>query len=67
MLQSPINLGRTGFRPMFRLDDVNPCPGCGKSNWYVGRTTAECAFCGSALPLAEASGAPRRGWARAAC
>jgi hypothetical protein len=67
MLQLPIQLGRTGFRPSFRLDQANPCPGCGKSNWYVGRATAECAFCGSALPIAETSGAPHRGWARAAC
>lgn len=27
------------------------CPGCGRSNWLVGRQTAECAFCAVALPL----------------
>lgn len=31
--------------------DVPPCPGCSRTNWLVGRTTAECAFCGMALPL----------------
>jgi hypothetical protein len=30
------------------------CPGCSHSNWLVGRITAECAFCGTALPRAEA-------------
>jgi hypothetical protein len=30
------------------------CPGCGRSNWHVGRATAECAFCATALPLPEA-------------
>lgn len=29
------------------------CLGCGRSAWLVCRTTAECAFCGSALPLAS--------------
>jgi hypothetical protein len=31
--------------------EVNHCPGCGRSQWLVGRTTAECAFCATALPL----------------
>lgn len=54
MLHSPIKLGRSGYRPSYRVDDVNRCPGCGGSQWFVGRMTAECAFCGSALPIAEA-------------
>lgn len=29
------------------------CPGCSYSNWYVGRITAECAFCGTALLLSH--------------
>jgi hypothetical protein len=40
-----------GFRPVYREDDDNACPGCGMSQWLVGRITAECAFCGTALPL----------------
>lgn len=28
------------------------CPGCGESQWYVGRFSAECAVCALALPLA---------------
>lgn len=28
------------------------CPGCSRANWYVGRTLAECGFCGTAVPLA---------------
>lgn len=28
------------------------CPGCSRSHWYVGRMMAECAFCGTAIPLA---------------
>jgi hypothetical protein len=34
---------------------VNHCPGCGRIQWLIGRVSAECAFCGTALPLAEAS------------
>lgn len=33
--------------------DTNHCPGCGRSQWIIGRTTAECAFCSTAIPLAE--------------
>ena len=27
------------------------CPGCGQTQWIIGRMVAECAFCGTALPL----------------
>jgi hypothetical protein len=27
------------------------CPGCSHSNWHIGLSTAECAFCATALPL----------------
>jgi hypothetical protein len=37
----------------YRKNEANHCPGCGRSQWIVGRTTAECAFCSTALPLAE--------------
>ncbi|MDB5697891.1 MAG: hypothetical protein JWN69_695 [Alphaproteobacteria bacterium] len=42
-----------GFRIMYHLDQVNRCPGCSRTHWYVGRLMAECAFCATALPLAE--------------
>ncbi|WP_448664423.1 hypothetical protein ACG3SL_07025 [Sphingomonas sp. CJ20] len=38
-------------RVAYRPHEANHCPGCGQSHWMVGRTTAECAFCGTALPL----------------
>ena len=31
------------------------CPGCGRGHWYIGRIMAECAFCGTALPLENAA------------
>ena len=40
-----------GYRVSFRPHEHNSCPGCGKSNWMVGRMTAECALCATALPL----------------
>jgi hypothetical protein len=40
-----------GYRIAFHNDGPNHCPSCGKSNWIVGRMTAECAFCATALPL----------------
>jgi hypothetical protein len=43
-----------GYQVLFRSDEHNHCPGCGHSQWFVGRATAECAFCGTALPLDNA-------------
>lgn len=46
---------KRGYGAMYREDAVNRCPGCGRTHWYVGRVSAECAFCATALPLSEAS------------
>jgi hypothetical protein len=43
-----------GYQVLFRPNEANHCPGCGRAQWLVGRLLAECAFCGTALPLAEA-------------
>lgn len=40
----------------YRPGSANHCPACARSHWLIGRATAECAFCGTALPLAV--GAP---------
>jgi hypothetical protein len=40
-----------GFRLVYHDDHANPCPGCGMSQWLVGRVSAQCAFCATALPL----------------
>lgn len=44
-----------GYHAVYREHDVNHCPGCGRTHWIIGRMSAECAFCTTALPLAEAS------------
>jgi hypothetical protein len=44
-----------GYHAVYRENDVNHCPGCGRTHWIIGRVSAECAFCSTALPLAEAS------------
>lgn len=41
--------------PTYRSGEVNRCPGCGRTHWYVGRVLAECGFCATALPLQDAS------------
>ena len=43
-----------GHHVVYRLNETNRCPGCGREQWLVGRITAECAFCGTAVALAEA-------------
>ena len=44
-----------GYHAVYREQGVNHCPGCGRTHWLIGRVSAECAFCSTALPLAEAS------------
>ena len=47
-----------GYHAVYRENQVNHCPGCGRTHWYVGRTLAECGFCATALPLSESFGRP---------
>lgn len=57
---SALNKGRAAFDPnqrgyhaVYRENQVNYCPGCGRTHWMIGRLLAECAFCATALPLSE--------------
>ena len=47
-------LANRGHHIVYRANESNRCPGCGRSHWYIGRISAECGFCGAAVPLAEA-------------
>lgn len=53
----PARLSR-GFVPIYHQDTVNHCPSCGHKHWHIGRSTAECAFCETALPLAMVAAQP---------
>ena len=44
-----------GYHMVDRDHESNRCPGCGRAHWYIGRVMAECAFCGTALPLENAA------------
>jgi hypothetical protein len=44
--------------PLYHQDTVNHCPACGRTHWHIGRSTAECAFCATALPLAMVAAQP---------
>jgi hypothetical protein len=48
------DLSARGHHVVYRTNESNRCPGCGRAQWYVGRVTAECGFCGTAVALAEA-------------
>jgi hypothetical protein len=59
---SPIQSHRKAFNPssrgyhaVYHDGEINHCPGCGRTHWLIGRVSAECAFCSTALPLKEAS------------
>jgi hypothetical protein len=47
------NPARRGFYAVYRAGETNNCPGCGRTHWHIGRISAECAFCSTALPLEE--------------
>jgi hypothetical protein len=49
----PADPALRGFHILYRRDEINHCPGCGRTHWYVGRLSAECGFCGTALALAD--------------
>jgi hypothetical protein len=49
------SLAKRGHHIVYRANESNHCPGCGRSHWYIGRISAECGFCGTAVPLAETS------------
>jgi hypothetical protein len=49
----PHDPARRGYHVVYRPNETNHCPGCGRSHWYVGRFSAECGFCATALPLVE--------------
>jgi len=48
-------LAQRGHHIVYRANESNHCPGCGRQHWHIGRITAECGFCGTAVPLAETS------------
>ncbi|MCD2323707.1 hypothetical protein LQ953_06725 [Sphingomonas sp. IC-56] len=50
-----IRQAHSGYRVAYRPQETNHCPGCSQSHWLIGRLTAECAFCGTALPLIAGS------------
>lgn len=39
------------LNPVFTQGRVNACPACNAGSWHVGRVTAECAHCGTALAI----------------
>jgi hypothetical protein len=51
MAMGPEHWLHHGYVPTYADGQVNRCPSCLRSQWYIGRSTAECAFCGTALPL----------------
>lgn len=54
----PFDPGRRGLAVLYRPGEANHCPGCGGRNWHVGRQTAECGRCATALPLAPEGARP---------
>ena len=51
--RGPFDPTGRGYHAVYHEHEVNHCPGCGRTHWIIGRISAECAFCSTALPLAE--------------
>lgn len=45
-----INPEQRGYSMQYHGGETH-CPGCDLQNWNVGRMTAECNGCGTALPI----------------
>lgn len=44
-----------GYYISYRGDGTDRCPGCGRQHFHIGRVSAECAFCATAIPLPDAA------------
>lgn len=49
----PHDPSRRGLQNFYYRDCTNHCPGCGRTHWQIGRFSAECCFCSTALALTE--------------
>jgi hypothetical protein len=52
--RTAFNPNARGYHAVYHAGEVNHCPGCGRTHWIIGRMSAECAFCSTAMPLKEA-------------
>ena len=53
---------RRGYHAVYRRHEINHCPSCGRSHWLVGRVSAECGFCATALPFAGSGASVAAHW-----
>jgi hypothetical protein len=49
-------IATSGYRPLYRTG--LHCPSCGGGSWIVGRASAQCGHCATALPLAPVDDMP---------
>lgn len=42
------------YMPLYHQGSTNHCPACSGNHWIIGRSSAQCAYCHTALPLAPA-------------
>lgn len=51
-LRTPAATVAAAYVPVYRLGEHNRCPACSRSHFIVGRSSVECAFCQTAMPIA---------------
>jgi uncharacterized protein (DUF983 family) len=50
---APLPFRPFGFRAVYHQGATNHCPGCGQTQWIVGRMSAQCSVCETAIPFAR--------------
>lgn len=50
-LRPPYDASRRGYHIEYRGDGTDRCPGCGRQHFHIGRMSAECAFCQTAMSI----------------
>ena len=56
-MNAPATIAQRGYQPLYHGPGER-CPGCDGKHWHIGRMSAECAMCGTALPLADVAAQP---------
>lgn len=56
-MNAPATIAQRGYQPLYHGPGER-CPGCDARCWHVGRMSAECARCHTAIPLADVAAQP---------
>lgn len=50
-LRTPAATVAAAYTPVYRIGEHNRCPACSRQHFHVGRSSVQCAFCDTAMPI----------------